>query len=477
MIKKLLYCTLFIASVNGAFSQKHLAKIEMVQADPKILMHSTNTPMNVASKTASIAVNDTLWYFYNKQRFINTTANQLFYTVQGSVASGTAVNLPEFGSSFLNTGGNSPVTISGAYVLVSKQSNASSSVPVRVYLYNANSTGFPTSKVDSANISVTTNGGSFYLANFTTPRTVAGSFFISYRIMSTVLTDTIRAWMTSANTPTSTGAASTKFGEGLSYSRAVILGANPLNSFFVNTDFYGATDGLDLEAVVAPIVSFSINSNYNVAAPNSTATPGSYCTGQTITFTNTTNPAAVVYNRQFNFNRFATVWGSIASFSVPIPTADAIDNWTFNNGNLTTTTNASTVLANPGSLNTKLTIKYRHSPFLPGDPIFNETDTKTTNSSVVACTSTLTTGINNVSGFESLSIYPNPTNSGKTTISGLDFGSSVKVYDMLGQLVLAYTADKDVVSLDLSNKANGNYIVKIMNASGNVRVLKIVNQN
>jgi len=480
MIKKLLACSSVVAITCGSFAQQRPVKLQRITTDPQVIANQLRVPSNVSqSKTASINVDDTLWYFYNKQRFINTPANQGFYTIQGSVGTTTDGDLIEFGSSFLNVGTNSPITVKGAFLLLSKQANSTSpAIPVRVYLYNASASGAPTNKIDSVNISVSNTNGNFNYAAFTNPKTVTGSFFISYKIITQTVTDTLLAWVTSASTQTSSATASEKFGEGLSYTRLYASNPTVFNQFFVNTNFYGANDGFDFEAVVVPIVSFSINANYNVAAPASTQTPGSYCISQNITFTNTTNPSAVVYNRQFNFNRFATYWGSIASFSVPIPVALPIDNWTFNSGNVVTTTNASTVFATAGSLVAKLKINYRHSPFLPNDPIFDESDIKTTTYAVVACSSsTVATGIISLAGFESLSVYPNPTLGGKTNISGLDGKSAIMVYDMLGQLVLSYNADKETLTIDLSNKSNGNYFVKIINANNAVKVLKIVNQN
>ena len=95
-----------------------------------------------SAKTTSIAVGDTLWYFFNKQKFINTPANQTFLHNSGFCWNYyTNGDLVEFGSSFLNTSANSPITVGGALILVSKQANSTSaSIPVRVYLYNATTT-------------------------------------------------------------------------------------------------------------------------------------------------------------------------------------------------------------------------------------------------------------------------------------------------------------------------------------------------
>jgi hypothetical protein len=253
---------------------------------------------------------------------------------------------------------------------------------------------------------------------------------------------------------------------------------------FSNTNFYGAANGLDLEAVVVPIVSFSINANFTAAAPNATATPGAYCANQPINFTNTTNPNALVYNRQFNFNRFISYWKTAPnpgfSFSITPNPADPIDNWVFsNNAAVTvTTTNASNTLTAPGNFNTTLSIMHRPFPFLPTTQKPSVPDMKTASYTVVACQTATFTSIGSLSlGFEALNIYPNPTAAGKTTISGLNGNNTVLVYDMLGQLVSTMNTEKEVVAIDLAGKANGNYFMKIVNAENHVKVVKIVNQN
>ncbi len=482
MMKNLLMTAALVASFSAANAQGF--KVTRENADVNTFNVSKavkNVNGERTASTASLTVPDTLWYFYNKQRFINTVANQGFYTIQGSIGTSTNGDLVEFGSAFLNPTPGASVTISDVAFLASRQANSTSTViPVKVYVYNATPAGIPTTKVDSAMAAVTGTNPNFWLASFTTPKTVTGSFFISYRLEPTANTDTLRAWVTSASTPTSGAPASERFGEGLSFTRAVAAGTPAIDAFFSNTNFYGAANGLDLEAVVVPMVTYSIASNFTASAPNSTATPGSYCTNQAINFTNATTPTSLVYNRQFNFNKFITYWQPLTgfSFSVAPNAADPIDNWAFSNtGTTYTTTNASNTPSAPGVLTTSLTIKYRPSPFLPSTQVPSISDVKTATYNVVACTTGTATGINQVAGFENLSVYPNPTNSGKTTISGLTGSNTIAVYDMLGQLVSTLVSDKEVVAVDLSNKANGNYIVKIVNSNSSVKVVKIINQN
>ncbi|MDO8998566.1 MAG: T9SS type A sorting domain-containing protein [Bacteroidota bacterium] len=75
-----------------------------------------------------------------------------------------------------------------------------------------------------------------------------------------------------------------------------------------------------------------------------------------------------------------------------------------------------------------------------------------------------------------VTIYPNPTVNGKATIAGLEGANTITVYNMLGQQVMNFTSDKEVVSIDLVNQPMGNYLVKITNSSNGTKTVKIINQ-
>ncbi|MES2680535.1 MAG: T9SS type A sorting domain-containing protein [Bacteroidota bacterium] len=480
MMKKLLSCALLFGSIGAAFAQSAILRSAPRNLESETMIHTNQTSLP-ALKTTTLTQTDTLWYFYNKHKFKNTAANQGFYTVQLSTGTTTNGDFVEYGSSFLNTTANSSVTVSEVIILLSRQANSpSASIPVRVYLYKATALGLPTTKVDSVMINVSNTNGTFNIATFASPKTIAGSFFVSYRTMATNTADTLLAWVSSGSTSGNTSSpVNERFGEGLSYIRGVIVPSPSLDQFYVTADFLFG-QGYDPEAIVAPVVSYSYAANFNAAAPNSTSTPGSYCTGTPIAFTNVSFPSSIIYNRQFNFNKFITHWAPTTWGNPVTPDpADPIDNWSFSNSaNTPTTTNASNTMASAGSFNATLEIKYRHSPFQPNQQTPSVSDIQMKTYNVVNCSTTSTaTGISSVGGFENLSVYPNPTVNGKTTISGLNGSNTILIYDMLGQLVSTQVVDKEVASIDLLNKPNGNYIAKIINAGNNIKVVKIINQN
>ncbi|HXB11364.1 MAG TPA: T9SS type A sorting domain-containing protein [Bacteroidia bacterium] len=89
-----------------------------------------------------------------------------------------------------------------------------------------------------------------------------------------------------------------------------------------------------------------------------------------------------------------------------------------------------------------------------------------------SCGSQNNEGINNLkSNGEGVVLYPNPNN-GQFTIksSGLSAKSSVEVYNMLGEKIYSrqWTANNGQCTIDLSNNANGIYLYRVVNESGNL---------
>ena len=75
-----------------------------------------------------------------------------------------------------------------------------------------------------------------------------------------------------------------------------------------------------------------------------------------------------------------------------------------------------------------------------------------------------------------VSIFPNPTVNGKTTIAGLEGTNTITVLNMLGQSVMTLTSSNEEVSIDLVSQPVGNYLVKVTNSSNLTKTVKIINQ-
>jgi len=77
------------------------------------------------------------------------------------------------------------------------------------------------------------------------------------------------------------------------------------------------------------------------------------------------------------------------------------------------------------------------------------------------------TGIANINNSSTISIYPDPNN-GSFTIAGVIKGQVIELYNALGQKLSSSVADNSTMSFDISNKADGIYLVRIVNKDGAV---------
>jgi hypothetical protein len=115
--------------------------------------------------------------------------------------------------------------------------------------------------------------------------------------------------------------------------------------------------------------------------------------------------------------------------------------------------------------------------------LYNYTDSgtgcsKTATTSIVVKTCTLSTvsigseALNNL-----LTVYPNPVASGMLHVSNLEGANIITVYNMLGEIVSSHHCTADSFTLDLSSKAEGNYILRVEDSNGDVKTVKFVNQH
>ena len=83
-------------------------------------------------------------------------------------------------------------------------------------------------------------------------------------------------------------------------------------------------------------------------------------------------------------------------------------------------------------------------------------------------------GIKNIpSSSNEINIYPSPT-TGIFTITGLLKGQIIELYNYTGQKLSAAISDKNTIQFDISNYANGIYLVRILNKDGSVFTTKKV---
>jgi len=77
-------------------------------------------------------------------------------------------------------------------------------------------------------------------------------------------------------------------------------------------------------------------------------------------------------------------------------------------------------------------------------------------------------GINNISNPANINIYPDP-NTGNFTVAGVSQGQVIELYDYTGKKISSIAADNNsAMHFDISNKANGIYLVRIINRDGSI---------
>ena len=484
MIKNLLTTGLLISSLVTINAQQNVKLAGNLPADRQHLFVGTEMTLpyqEVKNKNQSITpIGDTLCYFFNKHDLRNTPANaNSFYTY--TMPQPPTFSLTGAGVSFLNTGG-ATVTVLGAYVLASRQANSTStSVPCRVYIHNASPTGVPGAKIDSAmtSVPITNTLGNLYVATFTTPVVTTGAFFMSYKSIPTLVTDTIRVFLTSGFTSTATSgagwAAPLNFGEGLAY----IKGGG---AWGVTTN--GGGLGREFEPILCPKVSFAFTADGTQMAPNGgTVNPAGYCANSMISFTNTSTNLSVIENRQFNMNAFGVSWlPFVNTTSVVI---QPIYNWSFGGAapsvpGTYTTANCAHFWGSTGTnANASLIVKYQHgSAGIFGNAGSSFSDLKTFPTfTIVNCGLPPIVGIHaNTFNSGNLSVYPNPVVNGKATVSGLEGVNTVSVYNMLGQMISTTTSDKENVGIDLTTQVQGTYLVRITDSYSKSKTIKVINQ-
>ena len=72
-----------------------------------------------------------------------------------------------------------------------------------------------------------------------------------------------------------------------------------------------------------------------------------------------------------------------------------------------------------------------------------------------------------------LNIYPVP-NSGLFTVSGISIGQCIELYNYTGQLLSSKIADNPTMNFDVSNNANGIYLIRVLSQDGSIVATKKV---
>ena len=366
MKKIILSCSIILVLAANLFAQLPTLQVQTALYNPS---NTFPTIQNSNASVLSISASDTLRYFLNKHYYRNPssgspTPNTQYYTLSNPYP-GTSFVIDYCGGTFLSA---TTVTVTGLEGIVTRRANSVSvNVPLKLYLCNVNGLNLPIfPPLDSVSaVSTSTNNGAWIGGNFNTPVTVNGKFAVLYKNVSTIAGDTLGLFINNACTPTSTCPAYQKFGESLGVFR---INGN----FQTTTNSFGT--GTDYEFIVAPRVLFNYTSNIAVLTPT-------ICTNSTGSFSSTSTPTNLIENRQFNFNKFAAVWGALSN--TLLPTTDSIYNWSFSGSptGLVTSKNATALFNVTGIQTASLAVKYNKSRGAGQLPSISDVSTATINAS------------------------------------------------------------------------------------------------
>lgn len=482
MKKHLLIIPLFVCSFSFGQGVIHPNNLKPA-AKPAI---SFNKDAKSRSVSALTCANDTTFYSYLKEETQGT----------GSYFLAAADDfIIEWSQSFLNTG---TLTVKGISFWggVQDDINPAQTLTADVVLYNVDGTLQPTTVIATQSILLTTAVG-FQTAMFSVPQTVTGNYAVAIKNSST--TDTVAIVVNNAATGAGT------YAEGLSFVNAPLAGG-----WYAMTAAFTAPAAY--EPIIAPVISYSIATDYTMSPVSTTM-----CLGTALTFTNTTSPATILNNRMYNYGAYNAFWNTVpdsiyawdmgdgsalqwstnAAYTYPGPGLDTVTLYTIGglfstcldtketylnitpnaSASYTQNTSASPLIAFTSTSTDAVTYAW---DFGDGSPIDNTANPShvfapgtwtvtLTVTSAGGCNTDITTQIvtilsTDIADFSgaSLNVYPNPSADGLFTIELAGrTNMNVQIFNTIGELVYSTELSSSVSTLDLSSVGAGFYSMKI----------------
>lgn len=487
MKKNLLIATMTLFGF-GAFAQGTLQlSTPKPTAKPAI---SFNKESKSASMRTMTCGNDTTFYSYLKEETQGTSTYWL-YNVDPTIT--------EWSQTFLNTG---TLTVHGISFLGGVQDavNPAQTVTATVVLYNVDALNVPTTPIATQTILLNTTIG-ISTAMFASAQTVTGNYAVA--IVNTTTTDTIAILTNNATVTTYT--------ETLSHINAPTFGG------WFEISALAAPDAP--EAIIAPVLSYPINTDYTMS-PSATT----MCLGTALTFTNTTTQTAILNNRMYNYGAYNAFWNTVpdsiyvwdmgdgsplqwstnAAYTYPASGLDTVTLYTLGGlftscldtkatflsitpnavASFTENSTASPLIAFTSTSTDAVTYAWDFGDGSPVDNTANPSHTFSPGTWTVTLTVTsaggcntststsvvtvISTGITNAT-MGVFNVYPNPSNSGLFTLDMFAVTkANIEVYNMIGELVYSTAVASSTTSLDLSRLGAGVYSMKVISNDKNI---------
>lgn len=268
----------------------------LAQTGPKMALSPASNP-NLLEHAASLNPSlektllclDTLRYPQAKEQILGTNN---FYSGFGV----WQADNESVAQTFLNSGS---LTITGIEFFGARSTDPSSAatVTVNAAIYNVDASNIPTTLIGSANVTITATTYGYRYATLATPVTVTGNYAVVLK-------------PTNANGIVNLYVNDIAFGQSYDelfthFYSAYVNYPNP-NTWNTIPTFEGGTS--NYEVVVAPIVNYSINTQFTPSATT-------VCQGTPVTYTNGTTPTGALSNRMMNYQIFRTYFGAATADS------------------------------------------------------------------------------------------------------------------------------------------------------------------
>jgi len=277
--------TLFLIATTIVVWGQNPQKNVLKPASHSDLLTKSATEQNLnAPKTLTCL--DTLRYPQMKEQVLGTDA---FYTFTLWTADAESMS-----QTFTHTGGT--VSVTGIEFFGRKEPTSTANLVVSAAVYNVDASNLPTTLITSGTITINDTTNNFRQIVFGTPATVTGNYAV---VLTPTSTNGIVEFFVNDATP------SQSYDENLSKMKSSYYAASAGAWVGLPAITAGFTGGpYDFEMLIAPKVSYSINSGF-------TATPNPVCAGTVVNFTNTTTPTGILTSRMYNWSVFRTYFQSV----------------------------------------------------------------------------------------------------------------------------------------------------------------------
>jgi hypothetical protein len=287
-MKKITLLFSLFASTFAANSQQ-IARPLAISSAPNTILNTKVQGALAVSNEKTLLCTDTIRYTQTKEQLLNPVPAFSTFGLWQSDAEAIT-------QTYILSG--STLSVKGIEFFGSNDAvNGTPSLTVRASIYSVNASYVPTTQLATGTVTLSSATANYYYVNFGVPINVSANYAVVIEPIS--VNGILNLYL---NSPV----------PGQSYDELLAR---------VKSSYYASSSGnyitipalteignYNFEPIVAPIVSYTINST-------ALASPDPVCVGNPVVFTGTATPASVLSNRMYNYNVFNTFFGVALSDS------------------------------------------------------------------------------------------------------------------------------------------------------------------